>query len=108
MSNIVRAIWSTVTPGKVRLRVSLTSSESLPDLTLITSVVLRVVRQNGTVSTWATSVIGSLTATVALVGHVIVAGDLTIAETLRITPLVYLSGGSVPYSAAEFVVSVTP
>ena len=108
MANIVRVIWSTVTPGKVRLRVAITSSAVVPDLTLITSAELRVVRQNGTVDTWSAEIIGALTTTAALIGHVFVAGDLTIAETLHVTPLIYLSGASVPCSAAQFVRGVKP
>ena len=108
MSKQARVLWSTVAPGRYRILVPLTPSLVVPDLSLITSCSLRVVRQDGTIVPWAASLVGSATTLAATIGHVVVAGDFVIPETLYITPLIYISGGLVPYTAAEFTLSVQP
>lgn len=108
MSNQARVLWSTLAPGRYRILVPLTPSPVVPDLSLITSCALRVVRQDGTIVPWTAAVVGTATASAATIGHVIVAGDFVLPETLYITALIYISGGSVPYTAKEFTLSVQP
>lgn len=75
------------------LRYTVTSTDPDFDLTTISSAVFSVRRENGDEDSWVASAQPGATATLAVLLHVFVAGDVPDCELLTLVPVMTTPGG---------------